>query len=93
MMDIEKEKIEMAWDPNTPPTVLERLSKDLEADVLYGVAGNRNSTPEILSRLANYSDWTVKCQVARNPNCPKEVLIQLMQDADSYVRKIALGRI
>ena len=63
----------LAWNPTTPPEVLELMANDRHSDVRSGVARNPNTPPETLERLANDEDWYVRLGFAQNPNTPQYI--------------------
>jgi hypothetical protein len=75
-----------ACNPNTPETVLVRLSQDHTNNIRHRVAENPRTPAEILSKLAADSHSEVRLAVAENPNTPPELLAQLSGDACVDVR-------
>ena len=81
-----KEKNNLARNPNTPPKTLDLLANDDDWNVRWHVADNPNASPETLERLANDEDWRVRRDVAFNHNTQPQTLERLANDADYWVR-------
>lgn len=72
------------------PTILEKLSKDAEQLVRWGVAENTACPPEILDNLAvPTNNLFVRWAVAENNNTSNKTLQKLLNDTDKMVRKSA----
>ena len=74
--------LEEANNSNTPPEVLEDLSRDEDYRVREAVAKNPNTSPEILENLSHDEDQFVREAVAYNSNTPPEVLENLSHDSE-----------
>jgi hypothetical protein len=70
----EKQKLELAKNPDTSSGLLEFLASDENEEVRRRVAENINTPPEILEQLATDKDPYVRWFVARNPNTQSEAL-------------------
>ena len=81
-----KEKNNIAYNPNTPPETLDLMANDADLDVLRRVALNPNTSPETLERLANDKYCWIREGVAQNPNTTTETIERLANDKDSDVR-------
>ena len=80
-------RIMIASNPNTPPAVLNYLTRNAaESDVLERVAENPRSPVELLAVLAENEHARVRAAVAENLHTPEDVLAVLINDADPDVR-------
>ncbi len=86
--DINLVRALVATNPNTPPSILNKLFSD-EKIVRDGLSGNPNTPIKLLQVLANDSDKMVRLRVAENPSTPKEVLSSMIDDEDINVSKAA----
>lgn len=66
--------VEVAQNPNTPVSLLERLAKHNQAGVRESVAKNYNLTASLIKQLAEDEDFKVICNLALNPNTPASIL-------------------
>jgi DNA helicase II / ATP-dependent DNA helicase PcrA len=87
----------MADNPNTPPSALEKLATDEDANVRRAAAENPNTPASFLEKLAADEDKWVRRAVAGNPNTPASLLEKLLEklaaDEDKGVRRgAAIGR-
>lgn len=78
-----EEICKIAEDPNTPLSILNKLSINKNQDVRKAVARNPNTPPDVLTKLINDYNF-VRQGVAENPNTPLDVLAKLsiMKDVD-----------
>lgn len=81
-----------ARHPNTPPPVLRELAlppaariRELDSQVLRGVAFNEATPTEVLETLADHDAPWVRQAVAYNHSTPLPVLERLIEDADLRV--------
>ena len=77
---------DLARDPNTPATALEKLAEDEVFWVRYWVAKNPNTPATALEKLADDDDYSVRYRVARHPNTPERIKNYLI--AKNYVKSI-----
>ena len=80
-------KLELAYNTNTPPETLALLAQDEYFSVRYGVVCNPSTPPEVLTILAQDENEDVRWEVAYNPNTPPETLTILARDEDADVRR------
>lgn len=67
-----------AEDPNCPPDILEKLSRDPDELVRSGVARNRKTKISILSRLAGEDNPFINKALLKNPRCPDRILYNIV---------------
>lgn len=67
----------LARHPDTPASVLQRLSKDLEAETRVAVAKHPNTAPDTLTELAEDDSAAVRAAVQKNMNAPRLVRFKL----------------
>ena len=67
--------------------LLQKLAKDDDQLVRWGVARNPDTPVELLQKLAKDNDLNVRQGVAKNPNTPVQLLQQLAKDDDLNVRR------
>lgn len=84
-------KTEIANDPQTPPEVLEALSKDKNVRVRARVALNNKTPLETLKELSTDNQRIVRAAVARNERTTSKMLRTLAQDKSVLVRKEVAG--
>jgi hypothetical protein len=85
----EKQKLELAKNPDTSSGMLEFLATDENEEVRGNVAENINTPSEILERLATDRSYWVRWRVAKHPNTSPKVLGRLATeetDINDYVR-------
>jgi hypothetical protein len=75
----------IAFNSNTPVTLLEELASDREA-VRQSVAHNPNTPRSILEELAKDINWLVRQAVASNSNTPGSTLEELSWDNQWHIR-------
>ena len=59
-------KIDVTYDPSTPPSLLAQLANDEDERVRHGVADNPHTPPETLARLAKDKSEHVRWRIGRN---------------------------
>lgn len=74
-----------AQNPNTPPEILETLSKDPSDNIRTMVAGNPSTPPSVLGGLARDISEAVRGAVAANPSTMGETIAWLSDDGRNYV--------
>ena len=77
----------VARNPNTPVTVLEKLSRDRDPSVRAAASVNPHTPVVVLERLVKDEDPSVRAAAARNPNTPPEGLAGLASDSDTNIRQ------
>lgn len=83
--EIDRIRLRVAENPNTPIEVLELLATDRNIDVRSAV-GTNPSTPAYLSyQIAFDEDPNVRLGLADDINTPIEVLEKLTEDVNPYV--------
>jgi len=87
LMDEDEE--DLAQNPDTPASVLEKLADNEDEHVRNRVAGNPNTPASVLEKLAG--DETVRWIVAENSSTPASVLEKLSEDEDEDVRREIAG--
>ena len=85
-----EEICKIAEDPNTPPSILSKLSVNKSQDVRKAIAKNPNTPPDVLTKLSNDMP-DIRTKVAENPNTPRDILVKLCKDPSVYVRKAAIN--
>ena len=89
----EEELKEIASNPDTPISTLEKLSKNDNEFVRADVALNENTPVHMLEKLSKDYSMTVRASVAANENTPIPVLEKLSRDVRRFVRKqVALNK-
>lgn len=76
----------VAFNPLTPRTTLELLSRNEDMEVRRSVAINHATTPKVLAILAKDPCWLVRLGVAENQATPLSLLGTLAQDGHLEVR-------
>ncbi|RIH76450.1 HEAT repeat domain-containing protein [Meiothermus hypogaeus] len=79
----------VARHPQTPPSLLERLTTDDDWRVRIAAAGNPGLPAAWLETLAQDGDREVRQAVAANPRCPAGLLERLLADESEEVRQAA----
>lgn len=79
----------VARHPQTPPSLLERLTTDDDWRVRIAAAGNPSLPVAWLETLAQDGDREVRAAVAANPRCPAGLLECLLADESEEVRQAA----
>ncbi len=62
----EEQRVEIAFNPSTKLTVLEKLSQDVDTSVRIAVASNTSSSPQILELLSCNPYTSVRAAVGGN---------------------------
>ncbi len=83
--DVDRIRLRVAENPNTPIDVLELLSSDRNADVRVAVGTNPATPPHISYALAFDVDPNVRLGLAEDLDTPVEILDKLMEDDNPYV--------
>lgn len=83
--DVDRIRLRVAENPNTPIEILEMLSADRNADVRVAVGTNPSTPPHISHGLAFDGDLNVRLGLAEDINTPVELLDKLMEDENPYV--------
>jgi hypothetical protein len=83
--DVDRIRLRVAENPNTPMDVLELLATDRNADVRVAVGTNPSTPPHISYALAFDVDPNVRLGLAEDLNTPIELLDKLMEDENPYV--------
>lgn len=92
----------LAINPNTPPPVLEHLTRNANIQLLERIAENPRTHSTTLARLATHEDPQVRAAVAENMNTSIKTIWKLARDphpdvrfrvADSYTVPIAVLRV
>ena len=76
----------VAGNPNTPPNVLDFLSREGSARVAQRVAENPRAHAATLERLARHSQPDVRLAVSENPQAPEGALLALTKDSNADIR-------
>lgn len=92
----------LAINPNTPPPVLEHLSRDNSANLLQRVAEHPRAHVTTLARLSVHPEPQVRASVAENPSISIKTVWRLVRDecadvrlrlAESYTVPVAVLRV
>ena len=83
----------IAKNPNTPPRILEKLSKPIGETIRSSVARNPSTPAETLENLSNIDNYVVLSALVENPNLPDEILLKLSFSRFAVIREMATGRI
>lgn len=92
----------LAINPNTPPPVLEHLTRNANLQLLERIAENPRTHSTTLARLATHEDSLVRAAVAENINTSIKTIWKLARDphpdvrlriAESYTVPIAVLRV
>lgn len=83
--DVDRIRLRVAENPNTPTDVLELLSTDRNADVRVAVGTNPATPPHMRYAIAFDVDPNVRLGLAEDLNTPIELLDKLMEDENPYV--------
>lgn len=92
----------LAINPNTPPPVLDHLTRNAPSPLLERIAEHPRAHSATLSRLANHEDAQVRASVAENMNTSMKTIWKLVRDpspdvrlriAESYTVPIAILRV
>jgi len=75
------------------PAILEKLSKDSEADIRLYVARNVDTPVQILQALTDDPEESVRHGVALNGVSTPEILLKLSADANAFVRNKVAGHL
>jgi hypothetical protein len=78
----EKQKLELAKNPDTFSGMLEFLATDENEEVRSGVAENPNTPPNVLEILATDKNYWVRWWVAKHPNTQSKALELLAINKD-----------
>jgi len=73
------EKRQLAWNPNTPVTILHELAQDTYWRVREYVAKNPNIPLNLLNELVKDEKWEVRRQAATHPRVTTKILITLFE--------------
>ena len=76
----------LAINPNTPPPVLEHLTRNAPGSLLERIAENPRTHSTTLARLATHDDAQVRAAVAENMNASIKTVWQLARDIHPDVR-------
>ncbi|HEY9678964.1 MAG TPA: hypothetical protein V6C76_13225 [Drouetiella sp.] len=76
----------LAINPNTPPPVLEHLSRDQSPSLLERIAENPRTHVTTLARLSAHPHSQVRASVAENPTLSIKTIWRLAQDENPDVR-------
>lgn len=76
----------LAINPNTPPPVLEHLSRDRSTKLLERIAENPRAHTTTLSKLSCHTDPQVRASVAENPALSIKTVWRLARDENPDVR-------
>lgn len=76
----------LAINPNTPPPVLEHLTREATSSLLERIAENPRTHASTLSRLATHADAQVRAAVAENMNTSMKTMWKLVRDECPDVR-------
>lgn len=91
------ERLRVAKDPNTRPSILNRLADSSEQIIRLAVADNPNTQNDTLSRLIFDRDHNVQQAAAGNPNTSVPVLVKFLEgpqdDRVSYAYRNILTEI
>jgi len=103
---MEEEAARIRWllaiNPNTPPPVLEHLSREQHAPLLERIAENPRTHGTTLARLASHQDAQVRAAAAENLNLPIKFIWKLSKDecpdvrlrlAESYIVPVAVLKV
>jgi hypothetical protein len=71
-----------AEDPNCPPDILEKLSRDPDELVRASVARNKKTPVSVLNRLAGENNPFINKSILRNPHCPDRILSNIVMSGD-----------
>ena len=82
-------QLPFAMNRNTPPEILEQLSRSTEGTTRSWLALNPSISPSIASTLSLDSDRVVRHGVATNPATPTSVLHRLQRDPEEWVSTAA----
>ena len=87
---IQEEAARIRWllaiNPNTPPPVLEHLSRDNSPTLLERIAENPRAHVTTLARLSSHSDPQVRASVAENSALSIKTIWRLARDGSPDVR-------
>lgn len=83
--DIDRIRLRVAENPNTPASALKALSQDRCPDVRIAVGINPSTHTEVRQMLAQDEDLTVRLGLAEDINSPLSILDILAQDSNPYV--------
>lgn len=84
--DVDRIRWTMAVNPNTPPIVLEKLTRVGSARLLERIAENPRASRTTLDALARHESADVRAAVAEHLNCAEETLWLLATDECPDVR-------
>lgn len=76
----------LAINPNTPPPVLEHLTRNAPVSLLERIAENPRTHSTTLARLATHEDYQVRAAVAENLNTSIKTVWKLARDTHADVR-------
>lgn len=76
----------LAINPNTPPPVLEHLTRNAPIPLLERIAENPRTHSTTLARLATHEDFQVRAAVAENLNTSIKTIWKLARDVHADVR-------
>jgi len=80
------EKIDLAFNPDTPDDTLRELATDKNDRVRRGVATNTNTPEDILGDLAKDVNYGVRRRVAINRHTPEDTLRDFAMGTSSSIR-------
>lgn len=81
-----KIRLQVAQDWNTPPAILNKLTKDENKKVRQAAASNPKITQKLIAKLAKDDDEYVRSGIASNHNIPSSILLELAVDRIWRVR-------
>lgn len=76
----------LAINPNTPPPVLDHLTRNAPPSMLERIGEHPRTDTSTLNRLANHENPQVRASVAENMNAPLKTLWRLLRDPNPGVR-------
>jgi len=80
-----KARAGVASNLNTPKSVLERLSMDIEEEIRANIAKNPSTPNQTLQNLVDDPEEIVRVMLALNPRTPKNILLKLAQENNSEI--------
>lgn len=73
---------------NCPPSLLEKLTIDLEPATRSLVASHNNTTLLTLEKLCEDDNYSVRAAVVKNQNCTDMILRKMANDCRAYIRAL-----
>lgn len=83
--EIDRIRLRVAENPNTPVAVLKLLASDINADVRAAVGTNPTTPRSLIHTLAEDPDPNVRLGLAENLNTSIEILDKLKDDENPYI--------